>query len=177
MICQMCKDKVATIHLKEIVDAVVTEIHLCKECFETREREGGQASAPSTNTSELFDHKTKKRAKTQAKTITCRTCGTTDEEFSANGRLGCEDCYRTFAESLEPILNRVHGSTEHRGKVPSQMTRNLDLKTELRRLQEDLQSAILAENYERAAKLRDKIKQYENIGAHTGTAKEPLENV
>ncbi len=177
MICQMCKDKVATINLKEIVDEVVTEIHLCKECFEAREREAGQAIVSSMNTAELAGHKARKRGRIQAKAITCRTCGTTDEEFRASGRFGCEDCYRAFAESLNPILNRVHGSTQHRGKVPSQMRRNLDLKTELRRLQEDLQAAILAENYERAAKLRDKIKQYENIGTHTGTVKGPLENV
>jgi protein arginine kinase activator len=105
----------------------------------------------------------KKTGKPQAPPAQCPVCGTTDEELHEKGRLGCGDCYKTFAETLEPILSRVHGSTEHHGKFPRQAARNLDLKTELRRLQEDLQSAIISENYERAAKLRDRIKQYENI--------------
>jgi protein-arginine kinase activator protein McsA len=36
------------------------------------------------------------------------------------------------------------------------------MKNELRRLHEDLQRAIVSENYERAAKLRDKIRKFED---------------
>ena len=178
MICQICKDKVATIRLKEIINDVVTEIHMCKECFDIREQEGG-AFATGCPEKALDSAGLGARSKTRPKgtTIQCAACGATDEELRANGRLGCGDCYRTFAESLEPILSRIHGSTEHRGKRPCLVARNLDLKTELRHLQEDLQNAILAENYERAAKLRDKIKEFENIGAYRDTVKEPFENV
>jgi protein arginine kinase activator len=178
MICQICKDRVATIRLKEIINDVVTEIHMCKECFEIREQEGGAfATASPEKASDSSLQKARKQAGIKSKTLKCPACGTTDEELRANGRLGCGDCYHTFAESLEPILNRVHGFTEHRGKRPCLVARNLDLKTELRHLQEDLQNAILTENYERAAKLRDKIKEFENMGTYRDTIKEPFENV
>ena len=178
MICQICKDKVATIRLKEIINDVVTEIHMCKECFDIREQEGGAfAAACPEKASDSVVQNARRKARIKGKAVKCASCGTTDEELRANGRLGCSDCYHTFAESLEPILSRVHGFTEHRGKRPCLMARNLDLKTALRHLQEDLQNAILTENYERAAKLRDKIKEFENIGAYKDTIKEPFENV
>jgi protein arginine kinase activator len=171
MICQVCKDKVATIRLKEIINDEVTELHLCKECFEARERQGGSAHAGSP------EGKGKKKLSLESKPIQCPTCGTTSDELRANGRLGCGDCYKTFAVSLEPIISRVHGFTEHRGKSPAYIARNLDLKTELRRLQTELQDAILTENYERAARLRDKIKQFEDMNARKGAIEEPYRNV
>ncbi|UCD58037.1 MAG: UvrB/UvrC motif-containing protein [Candidatus Hydrogenedentota bacterium] len=163
MICSICEDKVATICLKEIINNVVTELHLCQACFEAREQKGG--GTPTLSVNKMLDSLAghgKKTTVHKAKPQKCPTCETTEEQFRAKGRLGCADCYKTFTVSLDSILSKVHGSTEHRGKIP-QAARRLDLKVELTRLQEDLQKAILSENYERAAKLRDKIKQFENI--------------
>jgi protein arginine kinase activator len=163
--------------MKEIINNEITEIHLCKECFETRENEGGKPiAALSGATTDSFSLGAKKTG-LRARTITCSICGTKEEDLRTNGRLGCGDCYKIFAEALEPIVSKVHGHSEHRGKTPSHISRNLDLKAEIRRLQEDLQNAVLAENYERAAKLRDKIKHFENIGVRKGTIEEPFKNV
>jgi protein arginine kinase activator len=161
MICHICKDKVATIRLKEIINNVVTELHLCQECFEAREQKGMTTGIDAPVTGSLAEQE-KKKAKGKTKPRKCPVCGTTEDQFRAKGRLGCPQCYKAFAKALEPILCKVHGSSEHRGKVPQEASRSLDLKTELRRLQEDLHRAIVSENYERAAKLRDKIKEFEN---------------
>lgn len=162
MICHVCKDKVATIRLKEIVGDVVTELHLCQECFRARERQEVSGAASMNKVLGAAAELEKKKAKGKAKSEKCPACGITEEQFRSKGRLGCSQCYETFAKSLEPLLTKIHGFTEHRGKVPSQAVRSLDLKNELRRLQEDLQRAIVSENYERAAKLRDKIKKFED---------------
>lgn len=161
MICHICKDKVATIRLKEIINNVVTELHLCQECFESREYQGGGPVHISDADLNALIEDDKKKAK--SKTQRCPVCGLSEEQFRARGRLGCSECYTIFAKALEPILAKVHGSTEHRGKFPQEAARSLDLKTELRKLQEDLQRAINEENYERAAKLRDKIKQFGDV--------------
>ncbi len=162
MICHICKDKVATIRLKEIINNVVTELHLCRECFESREHQDslGMAGVSESDTPAVIDEEKKKP---KGKTRRCPNCGLSEEQFRARGRLGCGECYKIFAKTLEPILAKVHGSSEHRGKIPQEAAKGLDLKTELRKLQEDLQRAIQAENYERAAKLRDKIKQYGKV--------------
>jgi protein arginine kinase activator len=161
MICHICKDKVASIRLKEIIGGEVTDLHLCQACYDSREQEGTGVteSSPADIVGSLVGSKKKKAA---MEPDVCSACGTTKSDLREKGRLGCNECYSVFAASLEPILSRVHGATEHRGKIP-QPSRNLDLKNELRRLQEDLQDAIMSENYERAAKLRDKIKVYENM--------------
>jgi protein arginine kinase activator len=163
MICHICKDRVATIRLKEIINNVVTELHLCQECFESREHQNTSGSFESGPNLDALVEEESKKAKAKGKIKRCPGCGISEEQFRARGRMGCSECYNVFAKSLEPILVKVHGANEHRGKVPQEAARSLDLKTELRKLQEDLQRAILAENYERAAKLRDKIKQFGKI--------------
>jgi len=154
---------VATIRLKEIINNVVTELHLCQDCYESREHQGKTGlDDVGANLNALVEDE-KKKVKAKGKGKRCPGCGLSEEQFRARGRLGCGECYKIFAKTLEPILVKVHGSTEHHGKIPQESARSLDLKTELRKLQEDLQRAILAENYERAAKLRDKIKQFGSI--------------
>ncbi len=161
MICHICKDKVASIRLKEIINDVVTELRLCQACFEAREMQGTGVSESGLDkslaalTGTLGEKDVLRHAK-------CPTCGTGIDTLREKGRLGCGDCYGALSVSLEPLLSRVHDATQHRGKIPHPAERKLDLKNELRRLQEDLQDAIVSENYERAAKLRDKIRQYEN---------------
>ena len=160
MICHICKDKVASIRLKEIIDNIVTELHLCQACFETRETQG--TGVPSSDSDKSLASLVGAIGKEDVKKVEkCDACGATVEDLREKGRLGCSDCYEALSAPLEPLLQRVHGATEHRGKLPRPAERKLDLKNELRRLQEDLHEAIVSENYERAAKIRDKIRQYE----------------
>jgi protein arginine kinase activator len=163
MICGICKDKVATIRLKEIVNNVVTEVHLCQACFDLHEQKGNileNASAKELSKGAAEQGKLKTKSRTKPKK--CPSCGMSEDQFRAKGRFGCSDCYPAFTSAMIPILSTIHGSTEHHGKVPHNTMRTLDLKVELKKLQEDLKRAIISENYERAAKLRDKIKQFEN---------------
>jgi protein arginine kinase activator len=172
MICHICKDKVATIRLKEIINDVVTELHLCEACFEARETRGGAPAQPAAAT--VVDSLLR-QGRAEVVPARCPECGMTEEQFRAKGS---GDCYRAFAASLETVLGRIHASTVHCGKQPRRIARNLDLKIEMRRLQEDLQTAILSENYERAAKLRDKLRQFEgSSAARPGRYEEPHEDV
>jgi protein arginine kinase activator len=162
MICQSCKDKVASIRLKEIINDVVTELSLCQACYDEREREGTGVTESSVSDA-ISELSVAGVIASQDEATDCPGCGTSRTDLREMGRLGCGDCYKTFSISLEPILSKVHGATEHRGKLPHPAARNLDLKNELRLLQEELQNAVAIENYERAAKLRDKIRHYESM--------------
>ncbi len=162
MICRICKDKVASIRLKEIINDVVTEFNLCQACYDARESEGTGVTESSTD--KMLSELSIAGVKVMEEEATdCSACGTSKMDLREKGRLGCSDCYSTFSVSLEPILSRIHGAVEHRGKLPHPAASNLDLKNELRRLQEELQDAVVSENYERAAKLRDKIRHYESM--------------
>ena len=88
-------------------------------------------------------------------------CGFSQADFKKTGRLGCSECYGTFAEGLGSLLKAMHKGTEHIGKLPERAQRTMALNQRMRALSENLQKAVAAENYETAASLRDQIKQLE----------------
>ena len=92
----------------------------------------------------------------------CPVCGFTQSDFKKTGRLGCSECYMTFAEGLGSLLKAMHMGTEHVGKLPERAQRAMALSQRMRALTENLQKAVEAENYETAASLRDQIKQLES---------------
>jgi protein arginine kinase activator len=92
----------------------------------------------------------------------CAVCGFNQADFKKTGRLGCSECYVTFAEGLGSLLKAMHKGTEHVGKLPERAQRTIALSQRMRTLTENLQKAVAAENYETAASLRDQIKQLES---------------
>ncbi len=91
--------------------------------------------------------------------LRCPACGFTQADFKKAGRLGCPECYATFAEGLESLLKTMHKGTRHVGKVPESLRQSRDLSDRLRSLQRRLSKAIEEEDFEEAAILRDEIKQ------------------
>ena len=91
--------------------------------------------------------------------IKCARCGFTQADFKKAGRLGCPECYKTFAEPLEGLLKTMHKGTRHVGKVPESLRQTRDLSDRLKLLQKRLAKAIQDEDFEEAAILRDEIKQ------------------
>jgi len=92
----------------------------------------------------------------------CSVCSFTHADFKKTGRLGCSECYVTFAEGLGSLLKAMHKGTEHVGKLPERAQRAMALSQRMRALTENLQKAVADENYETAASLRDQIKRLES---------------
>ena len=67
--------------------------------------------------------------------VKCPRCGFTQADFKKAGRLGCPECYKTFAEPLEGLLKTMHKGTRHVGKVPESLRQNRDLSDRLKLLQ------------------------------------------
>jgi protein-arginine kinase activator protein McsA len=55
----------------------------------------------------------------------------------------------------------MHKGVVHVGKKPSRFSRIMEREAQIKALQRDLRKAVLEENYEVAALLRDQIKQFE----------------
>ena len=91
----------------------------------------------------------------------CSVCGFSQADFKKTGRLGCSECYGTFAEGLGSLLKAMHKGTEHIGKLPERAQRTMALNQRMHALTENLQKAVADENYESAASLRDQIKRLE----------------
>ena len=102
--------------------------------------------------------------------VKCPACGFTQADFKKAGRLGCAECYRTFAEGLEQLLKSMHKGTRHKGKIPAALRESQDLAEKLKALQKKLEKAVNEENFEQAAQCRDEIKETkERIASITTT--------
>jgi protein arginine kinase activator len=97
--------------------------------------------------------------------LRCGVCGFTQADFKKVGRLGCGECYRTFAEPLRGLLKTMHKGGRHVGKVPQAVRQNQDSAEQLKALQKRLDKAVAAEDFEAAAALRDEIKQLKERGS------------
>jgi protein arginine kinase activator len=164
MQCNSCNKKKATVHLTEIVDGQVSEMHLCEECARDKSAQMEQQFGLADLLAGLSDFG--KPAKTVEKIkIKCEKCGLSYDEFRKMGRLGCAQCYESFRNSLSSLLKKIHGSDKHLGKMPENIAPEIKQEADdLVSLQDQLQHAISVENFEEAAKLRDKIKGLENKG-------------
>lgn len=165
MLCNICGKNAATVHLTEIIDDNMTELHLCEECAQKKgaqmESHFGLADLLA-GLADIGSQFTKTEKETKIK---CLRCGLTHEDFKKIGRLGCGECYSAFREVLLPLLKRIHGSTQHYGKSPTKkagrVVKSAKTRNELHELKEKLQKAIQIEEFEEAAKLRDKIRDLE----------------
>jgi len=92
----------------------------------------------------------------------CEVCGMTFNDIKRTGKIGCSNCYKTHSDKLLPIIKRIHGSTIHRGNYPKRVSREMKASRELEGLKEALARAIRMEEYEKAAEIRDKIKEIES---------------
>lgn len=91
----------------------------------------------------------------------CSHCGLSIAEFNKTGRLGCSECYHTFADELHGLLRKIHGSDQHTGKAPTMDPVQLEVRKEILALRRRLKRAIEREEFEKAAELRDRINAIE----------------
>jgi len=97
----------------------------------------------------------------------------TYDDFKKVGRLGCSLCYTTFRRNLTTLLRRIHGSITHVGKMPMAMAATPTAKgrSELQELRRKLQRAIEAEDFEEAARLRDRVRECERSKAKSSESR------
>lgn len=171
MICQACGKKTATTHIKTIVNGKLTEYHLCSDCAKEKGY-GNLFSSWNLDFGNMLGGLIGGSRQT-AKVQRCEKCGSSFAEISKTGKLGCAECYKTFRSQLVPVIQRVHGTTKHKGKVPgSSALRITDTNNQMMPVKESpveekkrlLQKAIEAQDFEQAAVLRDEIKEMENRG-------------
>ena len=155
MICQRCKNN-ASVHLTQRVGESRQELHLCLACAQ----KAGLA-VPENPPDLALDAVVQSLIVAhvgelvgELADLSCPDCGIKYMEFRAGGRLGCPQDYRVFSRGLLPVLQRVHGATRHVGKTARQRPGSINRL----RLRSQLREAILHENYEEAARIRDELR-------------------
>lgn len=122
--------------------------------------------------------------------VVCPTCQTSFDDFVENSRFGCPDCYGVFDLFINDKMKQLQGSESHKGKHPrfqnsfekEEPDREEGLyesgkdgkelsgkkepegKERIPYLKARLKEALLREDYEEAARLRDAVKALEADG-------------
>ena len=156
-------EKAASVHVTQIVNQQASHHHLCQSCADAK---GISAIASVADVSAVLAQLGSGGPDSQdVGEDPCSFCGLTFARFKETGRLGCPHCYMSYEPSLRRLLERIHGATQHVGKVylpPDPAAADLDRRLVL--LRSRLQRAVAAEDFERAAALRDQILELEPAG-------------
>jgi protein arginine kinase activator len=159
MLCDICKQNVATVHLTQMIEGKTKKVDLCETCSKAKGIDDPAGFSLADVLLGLGAAHEMEQAASSGGGLKCPRCGFTQNDFKKTGRLGCADCYTTFAEGLEGLLKSMHKGTKHVGKAPHLMQATRDYGEQLKALQKQLEKAIANEDFEQAAALRDEIKQ------------------
>ena len=158
MLCDICKQNVATVHLTQMIEGKTKKVDLCEACSKAKGVDDPTGFSLADLLLGLGAAQEMEQATAGAE-VKCPHCGFTQVDFKKAGRLGCAECYTTFAEGLEGLLKTMHKGTKHVGKRPQTLQRSQDYSEKVQSLQKKLEKAVGDENFEQAARLRDELKQ------------------
>lgn len=160
MLCQSCGKNEANTHIKKIINGNVEEYMLCEHCaqkmgysnaFDSFDLDNFLGSFFTENISSPI----------LKETLRCKVCGSSFDDISSTGKVGCANCYNTFYDKLMPFIKRIHGNTNHSGKLAGNVSEGKKIESKINDLKMELNSAVKEQNFELAAKLRDEIKNLE----------------
>ena len=165
MKCQKCNKNQATTHITQVINGNKTEMYLCRECSEENQdilffkpgfdQEFENLFSGFWNNPQLLA--TSLTGKNNLET--CSVCKMTASEFLRKGKPGCSNCYSVFSDYLLRPLKQIHGSTHHTGKIPSRKTKDIKSADQLKKLEQELNLAVMDQKFEEAAVIRDKINE------------------
>lgn len=155
MLCDVCKQKKASVFLTQIVKGEMQKVNLCENCSKDK----GVTDPTGFALADMllgFGHGEKIESQPQERT--CPACGMPQTTFRKTGRLGCAKCYGVFGESMDGLLKAMHkDKTRHIGKVPPHASQSQSTEERLTELRASLEEAVASEKFEDAARVRDEI--------------------
>lgn len=158
--CRRCT-KPAVLHITEIRNGEAQALHLCEGCAKDYLSTVAPGTPSDDSSAEAGFGPGADEEADDRDAQACPHCGITFKQFRSQGRLGCPHDYVVFREELLPLLESIHSETQHVGKVPRHAPGISRTQFDLIRMRGDLKSAVQNEQYEEAARLRDRIQQLE----------------
>ncbi len=165
--CERCNKYKANVHIVKVFDGIKKELNICEKCARELGEFNLNSIANVENTFSLnilgglleyFNNNGPQSSVIKINDSECPKCKTTYAEFKNSGFLGCDKCYDQFMKILDIFIKRVQNSSQHVGKIPFRCGEDMIARREMSSLKEELQKAINSEEYEKAAEIRDKIK-------------------
>ncbi len=169
MLCQNCKQKNATSHIYYVRNGIVRDMYLCDSCAK-------EYKSTLTYDGDIFKMLSSFLNDNNGafkETLKCDCCGTDFDAIRKTGKVGCGNCYSVFEKQLSATIARIHGKTAHVGKKPCDTEVVVEENTEVKEpkvnekeqiiaeLKSKMAEAVVKEDFESAARLRDEIKALE----------------
>lgn len=167
MKCELCDQK-ATVFYSQLIDGQMKKVCLCESCA----GEKGVTDPDAFSMVDLIKDDAPQHAAVEmvaAGVGSCPHCGFTLVDFKKVGRLGCSECYGSFRDEIGGMLDSMHRGTTHEGKVPEGLVDVMERRQRLDKLKGELGEAISSEDYEKAAGLRDEIREVEELISQVGS--------
>jgi len=173
MTCDFCKKNVATVHLIRVQNDSVEKVNICSECARDfsffseddfyKDLSNILSKIFQSDQESIYDSRTSQSLASIdiKKNKSCPFCGTNLKSIKKKQVMGCPHCYGEFRSILLPIIKAIHRDTQYRGKIPEAVPRKVKLEKSISDLRKRLKREIFIENFEEAARIRDKIKQLE----------------
>ncbi|HHT78240.1 MAG TPA: hypothetical protein GXZ93_00325 [Actinobacteria bacterium] len=175
MICDNCRKNEAFIHFITFGNnGELQKINLCRECvkdfsFLNDAADDSRKESPLFNVlaidlGHLIDGSYRDEGQGRnelslnvRENKRCSNCGVSIARVKKSGRLGCPKCYEDFRVELNPFIKIIQSGIEHKGKIPLNCNKRLKIEKKIKDLKFKLEEQIIIENFEEAARLRDKI--------------------
>jgi protein arginine kinase activator len=164
MLCEICQTNVVAKKIQFALGNTIKEFNVCNQCAEKHDLHSPFAGLPGALSVLMLGQLVKSLAPEMTDddhSLVCSACGTTIGKFRQTGVLGCPRCYDSFKSIMTNLLNQIHGSSKHIGSRPAKQRKNV-INYDITKLKKELEIAIRNENYEKAAELRDLIRDVES---------------
>ncbi len=155
MLCEYCGKQEATTVLKQTINGKSQMVHICSDCANSMLLNNFFSDFSFSN---FFGTNSTSAIRSQK---TCDQCGMTLEQVIEGGKIGCAHCYQVFSKELGRSIEQIHGKSTHIGKVPKSMNGVIRKKNLLTEYRVELNRLIAQQEFEKAAELRDKIRDLE----------------
>ncbi|MBP1924659.1 protein arginine kinase activator [Sedimentibacter acidaminivorans] len=160
MLCNECGKNEASVHVTHIINGKKTENHLCEDCARKNQSILNSTFSMENLFSAMLNNAF--NGATYLPSKGCSTCGMTYDEFRNMGKFGCSHCIETFKPKLMPVVKNIQGYDIHQGKIPMRAGGDYKVQKDIEKLKLQLKQMIEQEEYEKAAQIRDKIRDMEN---------------
>lgn len=160
MLCDKCKKNQANTHLKTMVNGKVDDMWLCQDCAAELDYPNIFSNL-TTDFSSFLGNFLGDGLPARTSASRCKECGASFADIARSGKVGCAHCYQTFYDELLPSIQKMHGNIEHTGKIAETASPQMKIANKIETAKKELSKAIAEQDFETAAKLRDKIKEME----------------
>jgi len=159
--CEVCNQRESVVHVQQIIGDEKVDMYLCEVCA-AEKGISKQSDRVELSLSQLLTGLfSSAQPGAEVDLDACPNCGTGIETLRKEGRLGCAECYQSFASEIRSFQKKLAGTVHHAGKLPRKLRTYKELIVDRHELETKLEDAVRNEDYEEAAILRDRIRDIE----------------